>query len=98
MKIEPTEKAHWERMRDGDIDKNGNIIDETYQVTANPREITDVRIVHIELPFWNIVMFMVTAVLASIPAMIILAIMIATAMALTGGLAQIIADFASNLR
>ncbi len=74
-KIEPTEKPDWEKMRDGEIDAKGNTIDGTNPSVARKRtEITDVRLVHIELPFWNMVMFMVTAAIAAIPAFIILSV------------------------
>ena len=72
-------------MRDGEIDAKGNTIDGTNpSVARKGAEITDVRLVHIELPFWNMVMFMVTAAIAAIPAFIILLIIGFAVMAFFG--------------
>ena len=74
-KIENAVKADWERIRDGEIDAKGNTIDgSNLSVASKIAEITDVRLAHIELPFWNMVMFMVTAAIAAIPAFIILSV------------------------
>ena len=72
-------------MRDGEIDAKGNTIDEANVPAARKTaEITDVRLVHIELPFWNMVLFMVTAAIASIPAFIILSVIGFTVMTFPG--------------
>ena len=46
---------------------------------------TKVTIIDIQMPFWSMVVFMVKAVIASIPAFIILAILSAIAMTLLSG-------------
>lgn len=46
----------------------------------------NVQLVRIDLPFWNMVNFMVTAAIAAIPAIIILFILGAVLMAVVGGI------------
>jgi hypothetical protein len=48
--------------------------------------INQVSIVDIRMPFWSMVVFMVKATLASIPALIILGIISAVMMAIFGGI------------
>ncbi len=49
-------------------------------------DINQVSIVDIKMPFWSMVVFMVKAALASIPALIILAIVYAIFVAIFGGI------------
>jgi hypothetical protein len=49
-------------------------------------EINKVSIVDIKMPFWSMVVFMVKAALASIPAFIILTIIFAALSAIFGGM------------
>lgn len=73
--IEPVVKADWERMRDGEIDAKGKSIDEANSLASRKTaENTDARLVRIELPYRNMVLLMVTAAIAAIPAFIILSI------------------------
>jgi len=48
--------------------------------------VKEVNIVDIRMPFWSMVLFMVKAALASIPALIILAIIYAIFVAIFGGM------------
>lgn len=48
--------------------------------------VKEVNIVDIKMPFWSMVIFMVKATIASIPALIILAIIYAIFVAIFGGI------------
>ena len=52
----------------------------------NYRDTNQVNIVDIKMPFWSMVVFMVKASLASIPALIILAIIYVIIAAIFGGI------------
>lgn len=84
-KIEPTVKADWEEMRDGEIDGSGN-----YENSDAPKpektKPQDVRIVYVEMPFWNMVSFMVTAAFAAIPAILIVTFVIMPTVTIISGI------------
>ena len=50
------------------------------------KPVVPVQLVHIDLPFWNMVNFMVTAAIAAIPAFIILFLIGMVLMAIFGGI------------
>lgn len=52
----------------------------------NPRPVVNVQLVRIDVPFWNMVTFMVTAAIAAIPAVIILTLIAAFVVAMIGGI------------
>lgn len=84
-KIEPTVKADWEKMRDGEIDGSGNYVnpDAPKPEKTKPQ---DVRIVYVEMPFWNMINFMVTAAFAAIPAILIVTFITMAAVTIIGGI------------
>ncbi|MFW2373348.1 MAG: hypothetical protein ACN4GM_09530 [Gammaproteobacteria bacterium] len=55
----------------------------------NNNEINQIDIVDIKMPFWSMVVFMVKAALASIPALIILTIIFAILSGILGGLGNL---------
>jgi Na+/citrate or Na+/malate symporter len=64
IKDDKEPKAAWEKMRDAE--------EESPAQNKSDAELTSVKLVFIDLPFWNMVNFMVTAAIAAIPAIIIL--------------------------
>jgi hypothetical protein len=61
----------------------------TAQVAAPAVEeglVSEVKICDFDMPFWNLVCFMVKVAIASIPALVILAILAAAASAMFGGI------------
>ena len=54
----------------------------------NDSSVVRVSVIDIQMPFWSMVMFMVKAAIASIPAFIILSVIGTLVVALLGGVAE----------
>lgn len=66
--------------------KRERIMNEEKTKPPKKKPVVPVKLVHIDLPFWNMVNFMVTAAIAAIPAIIILFLLGMALMAVVGGI------------
>lgn len=95
-KIEPSRKAQWAEMHNEE--NNDAYLNVPVPATTQLKDVQNVQLVRVELPFWNMVWFMVTAAFAAIPAIMIVFVLVNLLIMLTGGVGTAIQNIIGAMK